>query len=112
MHEAHNLMPEQLRAQVPRLYASEKKPDPTVWAKYFTPDSSWTWYVTEFDPDEKLCFGWVVGFEKELGYFSLSELEEVRGPLGLRIERDLSFKPQPLSQVQSLHGEKKEQSCS
>lgn len=111
MHEAHNLMPESLRLQVPALYSSEKTPDPLVWAKYFTPDSSWTWYVTEFDPEDKLCFGWVLGFEKELGYFSLSELEEVRGPMGLRIERDLSFKPQPLSQVQAMESSK-EESCS
>ena len=111
MHEAHDLMPEHLRFQVPRLYATEKTPDPTVWAKYFTPDSSWTWYVTEYDPVDKLCFGFVVGLEQELGYFSLQELEEVRGPLGLRIERDLSFKPQPLSHVQSLHANK-EKSCS
>ena len=103
MHEAHNLMPEALRAQLPGLYATEKSPDPTVWAKYFTPDSSWTWYVTEFDPTDKLCFGFVVGLDQELGYFSLSELEEVRGPMGLRIERDLSFTPTPLTQVQKLH---------
>ena len=31
----------------------------------------------------------VDGFEKELGYFSLRELESARGPLGLPIERDL-----------------------
>lgn len=107
MHEAHNLMPESLRAQVPALYANENLPDPTVWAKYFTPDSSWTWYVTEFDPEDKLFFGFVVGFEQELGYFSLAELEEAHGPMGLRIERDLSFKPQPLSQVQDLHYERR-----
>jgi hypothetical protein len=46
-----------------------------------------------------LFFGLVVGQERELGYFSLSELETVRGPLGLPIERDLSFKPCPLSRV-------------
>lgn len=106
MHEAHTLMPESLRALVPALYTNEASPDPTVWAKYFTPDSSWTWYVTEFDPEDNLCFGWVVGLEKELGYFSLAELEEARGPMGLRIERDLSFKPQPLSQVQASYSER------
>ena len=35
--------------------------------------------------------------EKELGYFTLAELESVTGPGGLKIERDLYFKPQPLS---------------
>ena len=35
----------------------------------------------------------------EMGYFSLSELETVRGPWGLSIERDLWFEPRPLSQL-------------
>lgn len=37
--------------------------------------------------------------DPELGYFSLSELEKVRGPLGLRVERDLYWEPKPLSEV-------------
>lgn len=44
-------------------------------------------------------FGLVDGFEKELGYFSLSELESVKGPLGLKIERDLYFKPTTLKKI-------------
>jgi hypothetical protein len=31
--------------------------------------------------------------EDELGYFTLSELESVHGPLGLSVERDLQFEP-------------------
>ncbi len=44
-------------------------------------------------------FGLVDGFEKELGYFNLSELEEVTGPLGLPIERDLWFEPKTLEEI-------------
>ena len=44
-------------------------------------------------------FGLVEGHEKELGYFVLSELEEVRGPMGLPIERDLHFKPKTLEEI-------------
>jgi hypothetical protein len=44
-------------------------------------------------------FGLVDGHEKELGYFLLSELEEVRGPMGLPIERDLYFKPKTLEEI-------------
>jgi hypothetical protein len=40
------LIPE-LRASLPPLYSQEKVPDPVVHAKFFTPDSNWTWYVTE-----------------------------------------------------------------
>jgi hypothetical protein len=53
---------------------------------------------TEFDGQD-LLFGLVVGFEIELGYWSLSELEAARGPWGLPIERDLWFEPTPLSQL-------------
>ncbi len=38
-----------------------------------------------------MFFGLVDGFERELGYFSLSELESVHGPYGVGIERDLYF---------------------
>jgi len=65
--------------------------------KLFTPDGSWTWYLTEHDPVERLAFGLVVGHEVELGYFSVDELEGVRGPLGLPIERDLYWRPRPLA---------------
>lgn len=58
--------------------------------KFFYPDAAWTWYGVEFDGDD-LLFGLVDGFEKELGYFRLSELLENRGKLGLPIERDFYF---------------------
>jgi hypothetical protein len=73
--------------------------DAIVHAKFFTPDGSWTWYATEYDPETRMFFGLVDGFDKELGYFSLDELESVRGALGLPIERDAWFKPTKLSEV-------------
>ena len=85
---------------IPNLYEQEgKKDEAIVYAKLFTPDSSWTWYVIEFDRVERVCFGLVEGVYPELGYFSLDELEEVEGPLGLHVERDLYFEPQPLKNV-------------
>lgn len=97
--DACELMPRELREQIPALYGNENIDDPTVWVKWFTPDSSWTWYVTEYDPIERVCFGLVDGQMREMGYFSLDEVERVRGPLGLRVERDLYFEPRPLSAV-------------
>lgn len=77
----------------------EEAKDPLVIAKFFTPDAGWTWYATEYDEAEEMFFGLVVGFEPELGYFSLAELESARGGLGLPVERDLYFSERPLSQV-------------
>jgi hypothetical protein len=94
--------------QLPPLYSQEGNPNPTVYAKFFTPDSSWTWYVTEGSAkgDDFLFFGYVIGLEKEWGYFVLSELEAIRGPLGLHIERDLYFPPGPFSEVMEQEGQK------
>ena len=90
---AYQLMPEKIAKDIPKLYETEKVKDPIAHVKLFTPDSNWTWLIVEADPAERLCFGLVIGHERELGYFSLRELEEVRGPLGLPIERDLHWQP-------------------
>jgi hypothetical protein len=95
------LLPDELRRALPPLYSQEKTKDPVVHAKFFTPDSSWTWFVTEGSPedDDFLFFGYVIGFEEEWGYFAHSELASVQGPLRLPIERDLYFRPGPFSEV-------------
>ena len=96
--DAHDLMPPNLRATIPRLHATEGVQGRMVHLKWFTPDSFWTWFVLEFDPSDGICFGLVDGLERELGYFSLDEIEQLRGPLGLRVERDLYWQPKPLLQ--------------
>jgi hypothetical protein len=117
------LLPKELLRKIPPLYANEDEADAVVVAKFFLPASRWTWYViegstrnpngcgwgdgcdhrplSEYDPvrHDVLFFGYVVGDYPELGYFTLSELTGLRGPLGLRVERDLSFKPCRLSDV-------------
>lgn len=70
--------------------------------KLFTPWTSWTWYVTEYDPSTGEAFGLVQGLEEELGYFSIPELSSIRGPGGLRVERDLHFKPAPISEIRQV----------
>ena len=95
------LLTKELEAKLPPLYTNDGKGDEAIaLVKFFTPDSSWTWYATEYDPNERVFFGLVDGLEKELGYFSLDELESVRGPLGLRIERDIYFEP---TRIKELH---------
>ena len=95
------LLTAELRITLPSLYSQEKTEDPTIHCKFFTPDSNWTWYVTEGEADENdfRFFGYVCGMEDEWGYFLLSELEGARGPLGLAIERDLHLTPKPFSEV-------------
>jgi len=96
---SQEMLPEAIRKQLPRLYANEALGLAALArVKFFTPDSSWTWYASEFD-GEDLFFGLVIGLEVELGYFSLAELQTVRGPLGLPIERSLHFEPKSLQEL-------------
>jgi hypothetical protein len=88
------LLTEELRERLPPIYSQEAEQDPVVICKFFTPDSNWTWWVTEGSPegDDYRFFGYVQGLEDEWGYFMLSELMSAKGPLGLGIERDIHFK--------------------
>jgi hypothetical protein len=62
-----------------------------VIAKFFNPCGSGTWYCTEYNPQDRVFFGLCCIDEAELGYVSLDELESLRLPLGLKIERDLYY---------------------
>jgi hypothetical protein len=100
-----NLLDDHSREKLPELYSGEEKGlDALAQVKFFTPDSNWTWYASEFD-GEDIFFGLVIGFAIEFGYFSLQELQEVRGPWGLPIERDIHFKPKTLRELKNHHEE-------
>src|ERR1700722_1874164 len=64
--------------------------------KLFCPWGGATWLLSELDPDNPdIAFGLCdLGMGcPELGSVSLAEIAAVRGPGGLRIERDLHFRP-------------------
>lgn len=94
------LMTQKLRNEFPLLYeTSDKDPkDVRIIAKFFCTWSNWTWFATEFDGKDTF-FGYVRGFENELGYFSLAELGSIEGPFGLTIERDLHFGKHTLAEI-------------
>jgi hypothetical protein len=98
-----NLLDSISRDRLPELYSQEEKGmDALALVKFFTPDSSWTWYVSEFDGSD-LLYGLVIGLEVEFGYTSLKELKSIRGPLGLQIERDFFFEPKTLRELFEKH---------
>lgn len=91
------LLPDAVAKTLPGIKEQEHLGDNAVaHVKSITPCSNWTCYASEYDAEERICFGVVVGFERELGNFSLDELEGIRGPAGLRTERDLYRSPKPL----------------
>jgi len=99
------LLTEEVREKLPKLYSQGGRPAAgiKVITKFFDPTGAWTWYVLEGEPviDEAgremdfQFFGFVKGFEGELGYFTLNELlhakDGLTGLQALPIERDLHF---------------------
>ena len=90
------LITKEILSKLPPLYTNSEKSmeEIKVPLKLFNPAGAGTWYITEYDPEEKLAFGFVnLGDPEmaELGYVSILELENYRGPFGLGIERDMHF---------------------
>lgn len=100
------LLTQEIRKQLPALDSQDKVADPVCHLKLFMPDGGWTWFITEGGKQEDgdwLFFAKVISPMcpspyGELGYVTLSQLKTVRGGLGLPVERDLYWKPKPLSQ--------------
>ena len=112
------LLTKEILEKLPPLYSQEAKGDEALaMVKFFNPTGAGTWYATEgsrvcpghavYDCKEPECgepqtwseflfFGLVDLLEKEVGYFSLTELSEYRGRFGLGIERDRYFTPKPI----------------
>lgn len=81
----------QLRANGARRDAAATRPV----LKLFNPCGATTWLISERNPDEPdILFGLCdLGMGcPELGSVSLAEIEALRLPFGLRIERDIHFK--------------------
>ena len=84
------------RAMLPALYETRLEPDPIACIKLYTPLLRCRWYVIEFDGRDEF-FGFFSGFEAEIGYFSVADLQRVRKLVGIAVQRDLEFEPTPLS---------------
>ena len=97
------LIPADLRARLIENGKNRDRPgyDPPPVLKLFTPWAGATWLIIDADPEEPdRLFGLCdLGLgTPELGYVWLPEVEELTGPGGLRVERDLYFEAdRPLS---------------
>ena len=94
------LLTQEIIGRLPKPGSQEGKDpkDVRVIVKFFDPTGSWTWYVVDGEQREDgdwEFFGFVRGFENELGCFTLRELEHakdgLRGLQALPIERDTGF---------------------
>lgn len=98
------LLPIEIQKQLPQLYSQDDVVDPICHLKIFTPDSSFTWFITEGTKQKNgdwMLFAKVVSHicpDGELGYVLLSELETIKGSMGLPVERDLYWNEKPISE--------------
>jgi hypothetical protein len=100
------LITKELEEQFKKVGRQENVEDPIVIAKFFNPAGQAYWFATEYDPKDRMFFGYVSLFNddcNEWGSFSLDELESVRGAFGLGIERDLYFTQEPISKVKAKY---------
>ena len=81
------LLTKALEKKLPALRSATNK----AYVKWFTPWTNWTWFVMEYNSETGECFGYVEGLEKEFGYFNIKQIQELQGPFGLKVERDLLF---------------------
>jgi len=96
------LMTKALEKRFTKVGRQENIKDPIIIAKFFNPTGGGTWFASEYNPKDKIFFGYVSIFGDhcdEWGYFSLKELEDFKGRFGLGIERDLHFKETKSSEI-------------
>lgn len=79
-------------ARCAALAKGERDPGPVPVVRFFNPVGQATWLATEIDEDDVL-FGLadLGSGTPELGSFALEELQSIRLPFGLGIERDVLF---------------------
>jgi hypothetical protein len=74
--------------------SSKQSKDIPCILKLFNPCGAATWFLYEYDPKDRVFFGYAnLGDDDcaELGSVSLDELESLTLPMGLKIERDIMF---------------------
>jgi len=102
---------------IPGMYETESIPaaEKIVHVRWFTPDSSWTWYIVEYDPKSDVAFGYAYNSDypdgAEWGYIPLTEIRASRGHYNLRIERDLHFSPTPFGKIREFSPKSEARYC-
>ena len=79
--------------KLPALYTTERQDveNHLFLMRFYHPLSRSSWFAIEYDPEERLFFGWTDGDFQEWGYFSLLEMAFVNVQ-GVPIMWDVDFK--------------------
>jgi len=102
------LLTKAIEKALPALHSQDGLGDEAiVHLKLFNPCGAATWFITEYDPEDRVFFGYADLYGQgpeggaELGYVSLDEIESVRLPMGLKIERDIHWAPCTLAKAKA-----------
>ena len=87
------LLTKEIKTKAEKQYDKGSDMDQEVVAKFFNPIGQATWYLMNKSPEDSYCWGIVDWMALEVGSFDIKELEETELPMGMKIERDLYFKP-------------------
>ncbi len=73
------LLTKEILKKLPKLYSQPAHDDLSqemvFYVKLFTPDSNWTWFIAEYDPETEIAWGLVKGHEQEFGSFDMKEIK-------------------------------------
>lgn len=88
-------------ANCPALYAQDGKGFKAIaFVKLVLKEFNYEWYITEYDPNQKIAFGFVNLNDPqnaELGYISINELMNIDG---YKIKRDVNYIPKTIKKIQ------------
>lgn len=98
-----------LPSNIPPLYSTQNvdSDEKVMHARLFALGSAATWLVAEYDPQDKIAFGYAnLGNpqEAEWGYVSIDELEELKFMGIPQVEVDAHFTPKPFKDCISPNG--------
>lgn len=108
--QAMELIPDDLAQKIPPMDEVDEEFMDTPLAAYvylYQPDGPFEWYITNYDGNDT---AWVLALNPftgdwEHGPISLNEIREIRGALGLRVEREEFVNPVKLTTlIQRLKG--------
>ena len=84
------------------LYSQDGKEEKIGICKFFNPCGVGTWHVFEgqkLADGDWLFFGIACIHEMEMGYFRLSDLQSLRLPFGMKVERDAYYTPKTKAEI-------------
>ena len=93
-------------SKMPALYANERQDveNHLLIMRFYHPLSRSNWFAMEYDPEERVFFGWTDGDFQEWGYFSLLEMAFVNVQ-GVPIMWDVDFKATRFGELKAKEAE-------